>query len=517
MGHSLSSGQRASGALIVWPSLRIGTFGLIACICAALVGTEVWQLWQVYEANIRETEVVTSGTARSMAEQAETTLKTADTIAASLVERVEAEGVGPESRARFYRLMTSLAAALPAIHEMGIIDSHGDAIVKSLVPDPSGLNYADREYFRFHAAHPEHVAFIGARVKSKVDGTYNVTVTHRFDRPDGSFAGVVVTSVSMKFFQQLFDQMQAKSGGVIALLADDDTILARSPMLPDEIGAVAGGSELRPYMRDHPGTGSLIYLSSIDGVRRLGSYQHLSQYPLSTLMSQSEWDLQGSWRAELRTHAIILVCVMVVVAVLGSRAVSASRLLNAQAMRDSLTGLANRRFFDATIEREFRRAARTGRPISIIMIDIDYFKDYNDCYGHPAGDECLRAIARTVEDCVSREGAIAARYGGEEIAVILPGSGQPQAYAVAERMRLAVRSLAMRHARQRGGIVTLSAGVATCAPRRNAGGWQVLVDDADAALYAAKTGGRDNVQTSPPSAAMIGCDHTQLGFTLMQG
>jgi hypothetical protein len=189
-GYSLSLGRRTIGTRIVWPSLRIGTFGLIACICAALVGTEVWQLWQVYEANVRATEVVTSNTARSMAEQAETTLKTADTIAASLVERVEAEGVGPESRARFYSLMTSLAAALPAIHEMGIIDSHGDAIVKSLVPDPSGLNYADREYFRFHAAHPEHVAFIGARVKSKVDGTYNVTVTHRFDHPDGSFAGV---------------------------------------------------------------------------------------------------------------------------------------------------------------------------------------------------------------------------------------------------------------------------------------------------------------------------------------
>ena len=174
-------------------------------------------------------------------------------------------------------------------------------------------------------------------------------------------------------------------------------------------------------MRDHPGSGSVSYVSNIDGVRRLGSYQHLNQYPLSTLVSRSEWDVQSSWRAELRTHAIILLCVMSVVAVLGSRAVSANRLLNAQAMRDSLTGLANRRFFDETIEREFRRAGRAGRSISIVMIDIDHFKDYNDCYGHPAGDECLRAIARTVQDCVQREGEMAARYGGEEIAVILPG------------------------------------------------------------------------------------------------
>ena len=89
-----------------------------------------------------------------MAEQADTTLKTADTIVASLVERVEAEGTGPEARTRFYRLMTSLAAALPAIHEMGITDEQGNAIVKSLKPDPTGLNYAEREYFKFHADPP---------------------------------------------------------------------------------------------------------------------------------------------------------------------------------------------------------------------------------------------------------------------------------------------------------------------------------------------------------------------------
>ena len=86
--------------------------GLIACVCVALVGSEVWQLQRVREANIEQAEMVTSNTARSMAEEAETTIKTADTIVASLVERVEAEGTGPEARARLYGLMTSLATAL---------------------------------------------------------------------------------------------------------------------------------------------------------------------------------------------------------------------------------------------------------------------------------------------------------------------------------------------------------------------------------------------------------------------
>jgi hypothetical protein len=193
--------------LVARLSLQGRMLGLIACVCVALVGSEVWQLQRVHDANIQQAEMVTSNTARSMAEEAETTIKTADTIVASLVERVEAEGTGPEARARLYGLMTSLATALPAIHEMGITDSQGNAIVKSLVANPVGLNYSERGYFRFHATHPDRGPFIGARIKSKIDGTYAITVTRRINRTDGSFAGVVVTSVSLRFFEHLFEQM----------------------------------------------------------------------------------------------------------------------------------------------------------------------------------------------------------------------------------------------------------------------------------------------------------------------
>jgi hypothetical protein len=213
VGHQLSSFSSYLRSLAQRPYRRSGVLGLIICICVALVGLEGWQLWHLYDANWREAGAVTATTARSLAEQADNTVKTADTIVASLVERVEAEGTGPDARVRFYRLMTSLAAALPAIHEMGITDEKGNPIVKSLVENPVGLNYAEREYFRFHATHADRGPFIGERIQSKIDGSYNITVTRRINRADGSFAGVVVTSVSMRFFQQLFDQVRTKSGG----------------------------------------------------------------------------------------------------------------------------------------------------------------------------------------------------------------------------------------------------------------------------------------------------------------
>jgi diguanylate cyclase (GGDEF)-like protein len=492
----LSAGWSLIGVIAKRPLSRGGKFGLLVCICAALIGTEVWQLWRVYEANIEEARLVTSNSAQSIAAQAESAIKTTDSIVTSLVERVEAEGTGPEALKRFYGLMTSLDAALPMIHEMVMTDSRGNAIVKSLQPDPVGLNYAEREYFRFHATHPDRGPFIGARIKSKTDGSYDITVTRRINRPDGGFGGVMIAGVAMKYFQELFDQMQAKSGGVIALLGENGSILARSPAVVGETPAFTGGGELEQQIQKSPVAGSLAYTSPLDGVRRYGSYQRLDQHPLRSLVSQSEWDVQRSWRAELRWHAVILGCVMIVVVVLGAHTLKADSVLNVQAMQDGLTGLANRRFFNETIEREFRRAARSGQPVSIIMIDIDHFKAYNDCYGHLAGDECLRAIANTIRGCLRREGEVAARYGGEEIAVILPNSDAPRAYALAARMRLAVRGLGLQHAGSAHGIVTLSAGAAGCLPGRNTTGWQALVGRADRALYEAKASGRDSVKAA---------------------
>jgi diguanylate cyclase (GGDEF)-like protein len=499
MGQTLSSSLGFIGSPISWLRLRSATsrngiLALIACVCVTLIGTEVWKLWQLYGTNIEQTDIVSSNTAEWMAEQAETTLQTADTVVATLVAQVEAEGTGPEALTRFYRLMTSLAVALPAIHEMGIVDSQGNAIAKSLKKDPTGLNYAERGYFHYHATHADRGPFIGARIKSKIDGNYSITVTRRINHPDGSFAGLAVTSVSLDFFQQLFNRVQVKSGGVISLIADDGSVLARSPVVQTK-ALENQGSGFRQEIPDVGNSGSLSYVSAVDGVRRRGSYQHLVHFPVTALAAQSEWDVQSSWRAELKTNAIVLGCVMVVVVALGRRAVKATRMLGAQALLDGLTGLSNRRSFDETLAREMRRAARSGQPLSLIMIDIDHFKDYNDCYGHPAGDDCLRAVAHTIRGCLRRAGEFAARYGGEEFAILLPGSDSPKAVAFGETIRLAVRGLALQQAHRRGGVITLSAGVATWVAGQTAGDSQTLVEVADAALYAAKAGGRDMVNT----------------------
>ena len=476
-------------------TLHNGILALLVFVCVALIGTETWQLWQVYRANIEQSDIVSSNTARAMAEQAETTLQTADTVVATLVKQVEEDGTSPEALSRFYRLMTSLAVALPAIHEMGVVDSKGNAIAKSLKPDPHGLNYADREYFHYHATHPDQGPFIGARIQSKIDGTYSITVTRRINNPDGTFGGLAVTSVSLDFFQQLFSRVQAKSGGIISLVADDNTTLARSPPAEPGVHESPDLDNVRRRLDDDHSSRRLSYVSGVDGVWRRGSYEHLSHFPMSTLVSQSEWDVQRSWRTELITHAIILACVMFALIIFGWQAFLASRMLATLAMYDGLTGLPNRRALDETMELEIRRGARSGQRLSIILIDVDHFKSYNDCFGHPAGDDCLRVIARTIQGCLRRSGEFAARFGGEEFAVLLPGSDQAGTFALAETIRRAVIAAAIQHSVNRGGVVTVSAGVGTVMPGRNSEDSQMLVRIADTALYAAKAAGRNTVQS----------------------
>jgi len=159
---------------------------------------------------------------------------------------------------------------------------------------------------------------------------------------------------------------------------------------------------------------------------------------------------------------------------------------------DALTEIPNRRYFDEFLAQEWGRAARDDQPLSLILIDIDHFKKFNDTYGHQAGDECLRWVAAFLTTVARRPGDLVARYGGEEFAVVLPGAGLRGAVKMAEKMRLAVAGVKIEHAASPLGRVTISLGLAS-RPRGIRGEPEQLIEAADKALYRAKAGGRNRV------------------------
>ena len=165
--------------------------------------------------------------------------------------------------------------------------------------------------------------------------------------------------------------------------------------------------------------------------------------------------------------------------------------LESLATTDGLTGITNRRGFDKLLDDEWRRHQRLQLPLSLALIDADLFKQYNDVCGHLAGDDCLRAIAEVIQSSLRRGGDVAARFGGEEFAIILPNTSEDGAYAIAEQIRLRIKMLAIPHPRSSvSAHVTISTGLATITPREGESVLDVL-READAALYRAKANGRD--------------------------
>jgi diguanylate cyclase (GGDEF)-like protein len=162
------------------------------------------------------------------------------------------------------------------------------------------------------------------------------------------------------------------------------------------------------------------------------------------------------------------------------------------ARTDALTGLANRRTFDEILAKEHRRAKRDKRPLGLIMIDVDRFKSFNDLYGHPKGDDCLRRIGKTIANSLYRAGDLAARYGGEEFVALFPDTDELGAAIIGERIREAVFSLAIEHGSNDRGVVTISVGAYSDGPDEFLGEAESVLE-ADRALYRAKKEGRNRV------------------------
>lgn len=171
----------------------------------------------------------------------------------------------------------------------------------------------------------------------------------------------------------------------------------------------------------------------------------------------------------------------------------ANAKLEALSYTDGLTGIANRRAFDRTLVQEWSRAQRSAAPLALIMLDVDLFKHFNDHYGHLEGDACLQALAGVLTRAGRRASDLVARYGGEEFVVLLPNTSAPEAQEIARNIQQAIWALALPHEATAPRIVTVSLGIASVVPSREAHA-ETLVHQADEALYGAKRAGRNRLQ-----------------------
>ncbi|HVX78070.1 MAG TPA: diguanylate cyclase [Bradyrhizobium sp.] len=380
------------------------------------------------------------------------------------------------------------AAAAKHFGAIQVFDADGKLIVDASSLDPQPENHGDEEYFKIHREHPDIGLYISRPMLHR--GSFAIVMSRRITGADGSFLGVVVGSFRFSYFHELFDRLHLASSDSITILRRDGTVIMRRPFDLDVIGRNIGQVPgIRRALTEPSGwyTGT----SVLDGERRLYVWRD-GTHPLVVIVGKSWNDILDLWyREAVRIGATMVALVVFMLAVMLflaheiSRRSAAEQKLEELATTDALTGLKNRRKFDATMDEEWRRAARQQEPLALLMIDADHFKSYNDRFGHQAGDQVLIGIAICISDSVRRAGDCAARYGGEEFAVLLPGLSSADALSVAERIRIKVQQWSGEME-----INTVSIGIASMTPVATLD-WSELVRIADKALYAAKANGRN--------------------------
>ncbi|WFU39357.1 diguanylate cyclase [Bradyrhizobium sp. CB82] len=606
--------------------LRAAAF--VVLTCTAILGISGWREWSSRDALLRGAENEMANLARSLTQHAEDSLELLDSGVVGVVTRLEMDGTDPTTIAKLRNLLEARKKAIERIQSLAIIDDKGNWLTSA---GAVTTTLSDDEFFRHHQFSPKREAYVGRPIKSLVDGEWVVTLSRRFNKPDGSFGGVVLATIGANYLTHFYQQFLIGRNSSITLVHGDGTIIARDPSNDKFVGRSVADGPLFRESKLQP-SGAYQFKSLLDGVERVSFYKRGGRFPLLLVATVDRQELLAPWRAAAVSRMLYVLALVMLIAIIGAvlvrhlqrgermaaalaaseanfrliaegsgdmvtrigidhivryaspsskrvlgwrpnqlvghsalaginpadlpaveetinrlnrgeldevrtiqrqrhrekgeiwvestmratrrsdgsidGAITVSRdvteqkeleeRLEALATEDSLTGLANRRRFDERLDEEWARAYRDRSSLGLLMIDVDHFKAYNDEYGHPAGDACLRTVATIIAAEAQRVSDLAARYGGEEFAVLLPNIDAAGCARIGDRIRQAIRAAGLvRASNDSAGCVTASVGGAICRPwLERTGGPGALVEAADRALYGAKQDGRDRLVMS---------------------
>ncbi|WP_167858621.1 sensor domain-containing diguanylate cyclase [Methylobacterium nonmethylotrophicum] len=424
----------------------------------------------------------------------------------------EVDGIAPELR---QMILFDRAATANGLGAILALDPQGQAFVDSSAIVPRPLRFPDADFFLVHKQREDADLYIGKPLRMEPDGRWVIPLSRRLTYADGAFAGVVVGTIDIGYFNALFRRLSLGERSRIAFFRDSGELLVRSPPMEGTIGRNLREAAHFPRFFESR-AGQFVATGYTEAIEGLFSYSRIGDRALIATVVVPTAAIGSLWRP--KAVAIIALVTILCGGMVGltlvlqrelerrsraeEQALAANHDLARLAHTDGLTALPNRRHFDEAFSRAREQARGAGGPLSLVLLDADRFKRYNDTYGHLAGDEVLRAVARVLQRQVRGPEEVACRIGGEEFAVLLPGSAGPEAVARAERIRRALARLQIPHVGNEGGIVTLSLGVAEAVPGETGG---QCFSAADAALYEAKRQGRNRVVARPggPAAAQV--------------
>lgn len=505
--------ETASG---ISPLLRSITLSGVL-LAVLVIGSDLWSLREDWNNTVRKVEDTAVNLSLSQARQADDTFLQTELslreLQRELEKQIATNGVDGRGLSETMRLLQS---RLPQLHGLFYYDAHGKWIATSMNRIPPDINNADREYFAYHRSSLRNTLHVGPVLRSRTTHELVIPVTLRVNYAYNGFRGVLLATIKVDYFRRFYSYYELSEGDVLVLMLADSTVLYARPMPDSYIGKNLSVSPLFLKMLANADKGSGQWTAALDGKQRIFGFVRSQRYPLVVAAGYDKRALFQHWLRGWVQDLILSLILLAVIILLGNfvlrqarhtlryqreltrlrdELTAANRSLENLAHSDGLTGVANRRYFDQMLMQSLQKAALSGEPVSLILFDIDYFKRYNDTYGHVAGDDCLKKVAAVLAENTRRKNELTARYGGEEFAIILPGQPLSAALHLAETLIEAVNQLDIPHLTSElpQKHVTLSAGCAVSLAADSPSAPQALIARADEALYRAKRAGRNQV------------------------
>lgn len=480
-----------SSRTFVWSATACGLIVLLSFFAA--IG------YDFYRATIQMNEQAAMNIAALASQTIERDIELYDLSLQSVLDGVNDPDILYQEPGLRQKILFDRSATAQGLGSLVAIDEKGDFFLDSHALPPRVGNFADREYFNVHRD-PAIGLYVSKPFMARLQqGIWSISVSRRINKPDGGFGGIVSGTIRLGYFERIFNKVAVGPRDSIVLLRNDGTLVAHNLNVMDQIGADWGVAPVFSHLRSRS-EGVFASDRSMDGIARHFAFHKAGRFPLIVVVGLSTDQILAPWRSKMLVLAgifsIMASSVLMLVWMLESelrRRAAAEKAAEMLARTDGLTKLSNRRWFDRGLARKWSRAARDAKPMSLLMIDVDHFKSFNDTYGHQGGDRVLRAIGGVISESIRRPDDLAARYGGEEFAVVLPNTDSCGAGHVAAAIRDGVRALQISHGGSEHNIVTVSIGLATAMPGSEAAKPLLLVREADAALYRAKDSGRNTI------------------------
>ncbi|QHF01203.1 diguanylate cyclase [Pseudomonas asturiensis] len=491
--------------------LRLQAATLLFVACAALCTFTGGLLYSEYLDAKASRHAELLNLSSSVLRSVESSVTYANMILVGLAERYRYDGGTPENLARMLGIARTRVDWQPEIQGVFFYGADGRWLMTTLSAVTPQRNNSDREYFQYHLKNESLAPYIGPPIRSRTTGEWIMTVSIRLEDANGAFAGVALATLQVENFLEFFRSLELGKDGIVNMARNDGVQLVRYPFSPELIAVNVNKAPVAKAIQAGSTRGVLAFNSPVDGAKRMVGYASSSRYPIRLSVGMTEDYAFASWRRGFFLTFIATTAALGVIIFLGFRTVRGIQQraneelvlradngeLQLLATEDGLTGLANRRHFDQVLAKSFDQAKSNQTPIALLLLDIDHFKKYNDTYGHPAGDECLRRVATLVRNALGRPTDLAARYGGEEIAVIFPSTDLKGAMLLAEEIRTAVEQANIESSSVELGRVTVSIGVAGYIPVFDYQSHDELLLLTDKALYMAKKNGRNLVTGYP--------------------